>query len=95
MFYQNLSHTFDKIVVKHITTRNALKANLEPKGQGHSRNQKTMTLETKNMLPKKIGAEGPLVIDVTLTPTRMSIKMWTQTAVICRPPPYRWDQHKN
>ena len=43
MFYQNLPHTFDKTVKKQIKTKNALKLDLYPKCQGHSRNQKTMT----------------------------------------------------
>ena len=47
-----------------------LKLESEPKGQGHSRNQKKMTLGTKNMpLEKRICAEVPLVICMMLTLT--------------------------
>ena len=48
---QNSLHTFDKIVEKQIT-KNALKLDLEPKCQGNSRNQKTMTWGTKHATPK-------------------------------------------
>ena len=43
MFDQNPSHTFDIIVEKQITKKTLSKLDLEPKCQGHSRNQKTMT----------------------------------------------------
>ena len=42
-FDQNPLHTFNNIVGKPLTRKNTLKLHLEPKGQGHSRNQKTMT----------------------------------------------------
>ena len=45
MFDQNPPHTFDKIVKKLVTTKNALKC------KGHSRNQKLVTWVTKNMPP--------------------------------------------
>ena len=54
MFDQNLPHTFDKIVKNLITTKTLSKLDLDPKCQGHSRNQKLMTWGTKNMPPKKI-----------------------------------------
>ena len=37
MFHQNPTHTFDKIVEEHITTKMLSKLDLEPKDQGHSR----------------------------------------------------------
>ena len=43
MFDQNPPHTFDKIVKKLITTKTLSKLDLDPKCQGHSRNQKLMT----------------------------------------------------
>ena len=53
MFDQNPPHTFDKIVKKQITIKNALKLDLYPKCKGHSRNQKTMTWGAKNKTPQK------------------------------------------
>ena len=53
MFDQKPPHTFDKIVKKQITTKMLSNLDLEPKCQGHSRNQKIMTWETKNMGPPK------------------------------------------
>ena len=56
MFDQNPPHTFDKIVKK---LQKALsKLDLDPKCQGHSRNQKLMTWGTKNMPPKKKFEQG-------------------------------------
>ena len=52
MFDQNHPHTFDKIVKKLITTKTLSKLDLDPKCQGHSRNQKLMT-RTKTCHPKK------------------------------------------
>ena len=50
MFDQKPPHTFDKIVKKLITTKKThSKLDLDPKYQGHSRNQKLMTWATKNM----------------------------------------------
>ena len=45
------------------------KFDLDPKCQGHSRNQKLMTWVTKNMPPKQNLCRGPLVIGATPTPT--------------------------
>ena len=47
MFHQNFAHTFDNIVDKQITRKTTSKLDLEPKYQGLSTNQKTLTLETK------------------------------------------------
>ena len=44
MFDQNLPHTMDKIVKKHISTKNVLKLHLEFKGQVQSKDQKTMAI---------------------------------------------------
>ena len=62
---QNPSHTFDEIVEKQITTKMLSKLDLEPKCQGHSRNQKTITWRTKNMPPKNL--------------SRGSLSNWCQT----------------
>ena len=49
MFDQNPPHTFDKIVKKLITTKKKhSKLDLDPKCQGHSRNQKLMTWAKKH-----------------------------------------------
>ena len=54
-FDQNPPHTLDKIVKKNAKLQKTLsKLDLDPKCQGHSRNQKPMTWGTKNMPPKKI-----------------------------------------
>ena len=45
------------------------KLDLEPKCQGHNRNQKLMTWGTKNMPSKKNLRRGALVTGVTPTPT--------------------------
>ena len=45
------------------------KFDLDPKCQGHSRNQKLMTWVTKNMPPKQNLCRGALVIGATPTPT--------------------------
>ena len=58
MFDQNPTHTFDKIVKKLKTTKTLSKLDLDPKCQGHSRNQKPMTWGTKNMPPKKKFEQG-------------------------------------
>ena len=50
-FDQNPPHTFDKIVKKLITIKMHSKLDLDPKCEGHSRNQKLMTWGTKNMPP--------------------------------------------
>ena len=51
---QNQPHAFDKIVEKQITTKTLSKLDTEPKCQGHSRYQKTLTWGTKkNANPNK------------------------------------------
>ena len=77
MFDQNPSHTFDKIVKKLITLS---KLDVDPKCQGHSRNQKVMTWGTHNMPPKKKLSIG-------------SLSNWCNadadnSKTICQPPPY-------
>ena len=53
-FDPNSMYTSDKIVVKHISVKETLlKLGLEPKCQGHSRNQKTMTRGTKKHATQK------------------------------------------
>ena len=42
-----------------------LQFDLESKGQAHSKKQKIMPLERKNMPPQKYLSSGPLVIGVT------------------------------
>ena len=74
MFDQNPPHTFDKIVKKLITTKMLSKLDLDPKCQGHRRNQKLMTCGTKNMPPQKHLSRGDLVIGATPTPTPTAIK---------------------
>ena len=54
IFDQNSPHTFGKIVKKLITTKTLSKFDLDLKCQGHGRNQKLMTWETKTSHPKKI-----------------------------------------
>ena len=49
MFDQNLSHKCDKIVENRLQKKTLSKLDPLHKCQGHSRNQKTMTLGTKNM----------------------------------------------
>ena len=59
MFDQNPPNTFDKIVKKLITTKKMLsKLDLDPKCQGHSRNQKLMAWGTKNMPPPNNFEQG-------------------------------------
>ena len=58
MFDQSPPHTLDKIVKKRKTTKTLSKLDLDPKCQGHSRNQKPMTWGTKNMPPKKNLSRG-------------------------------------
>ena len=86
MFDQNPPHTLDKIVKKLITTKNALKnaLDLDPKYQGHSRNQKLMTWGTKNMPPQKNLSRGCLSnwCDADEDANADSSK------TICRPPSY-------
>ena len=53
MFDHNLPRTFDKIEKKLIITKTLSKLNLDPKCQGHSRNQKLMSWGTKTCHPKK------------------------------------------
>ena len=65
MLEQNSPLTFDKEVEKYMTTLVLSKLDLEPKGQGHRRNQKTMTLGTKNMPPQQIWPWGQLGGGVT------------------------------
>ena len=70
MFDQSPPHTFDKIVKKLITTKMLSKLDLDPKCQGHRRNQKLMTCGTKNIPPQKNLSRGALVIGATTrTPT--------------------------
>ena len=59
MFDQNLPHTFDKIEKKLIITKTLSKLNLDPKCQGHSRNQKLMSWGTKTCHQKKFEQEVP------------------------------------
>ena len=56
MFDQNPPHTSDKIVLKKNALQQKMlsKLDLDPKCQGHSRNQKLMTWGTKNVPHKKI-----------------------------------------
>ena len=92
MFDQNPPHTFDKIVKKLQKTLSKL--DLDPKCQGHSRNQKLMTWGIKTCHPKKNLAGGPLVIGVTPTRTPMptAVKQyddphstcWCQSLKNCR-----------
>ena len=50
-FDQNQMYTSDKIVVKHISVKETLlKLDLEPKGQGHSKQQNNMK-GNKNIPP--------------------------------------------
>ena len=58
MFDQNPPHTFDKIVKKLITTKMLSKLDLDPKCQGHSRNQKPMTWGTKKHATQKKFEQG-------------------------------------
>ena len=58
MFDQNPPHTFDKIVKK--LQKMLSKLDLDPKCQGHSRNQKLMTWGIKNMSPEKNFSRGSL-----------------------------------
>ena len=62
------------------------KLDLDPKCQGHSRNQKLMTWRTKNMPPKKNLSRGCLSnwcnADADADEDADSSK------TICRPPPY-------
>ena len=83
MFDQNPPHTFDEIVKKLITTKTHSKLDLDPKCQGHSRNQKPMTWGTKNMPPKKNLSRGCLsnCCDADTEADADSSK------TICRPPP--------
>ena len=61
MFDQNPPHTLDKILKKTQNYKKTLsKLDLDPKCQGHSRNQKPMTWGTKNMPPKKNLSRGCL-----------------------------------
>ena len=53
MFDQNPPNIFEEILENKITTKMLWKLYLEPKCQGHSRNQKTMIWGTKNMAPQK------------------------------------------
>ena len=73
MFDQNPHHTLDKIVKKLITLS---KLDLDPKCEGHSRNQTLMTWGTKNMPPKKKLSRGALVIGVTPTRTPTAVKQY-------------------
>ena len=84
MFDKNPPHTFDKIVKKLKTTKKLSKLDLDPKCQGHSRNQKLMTWGTKNMPPKKNLSRGCLSnwCDEDADADTDSSK------TICRPPPY-------
>ena len=84
-FDPNPMYTSDKIVVRHISVKEKLlKLDLEPKCQGLTRNQKTMTRETKNMPPQK-------------NLSRRSLSNWcdadeeadaNSSKTICRPQPY-------
>ena len=47
MFNQTPPHTLDKIMAKLVPIKNDFKADLQPKGQGHSKKQKIITQETK------------------------------------------------
>ena len=58
MFDQNPPHTFDNIVKNSIQQKMLSKFDLDPKCQGHSRNQKLMTWGTKNMPPQKKFEQG-------------------------------------
>ena len=78
MFDQNPPHTFDKIVKKLITTKMLSTLDLDPKCQGHSRNQKIMTWGTKTMPPKKTLSRGSLSNQCDVDSNK----------TICRPPTY-------
>ena len=52
MIDQNPKNILDKILEKHIH-KSSQRLTFEPKGQGISKNQKTMTFEQKNRSPKK------------------------------------------
>ena len=74
-------HTFNKIVKNSKQQKTLSKLDLEPKCQGHSRNQKIMTWGTKNLPPQKNLSRG-------------SLSNWCDTdddsdssKTICRPPP--------
>ena len=61
------------------------KLDLDPKCQGHSRNQKLMTWGTKNMPPKENLSRG-------------SLSNWCDadsSKTICRPPPYGGGRHNH
>ena len=53
-FDQNPLCTFDKIREKPILMKTLSQLDLESKGQGHSKNQKTIPQGAINMPPKKI-----------------------------------------
>ena len=55
MYDQNPPHTFDKITSGKTDNNKKMlsKLDLQPKCQGHSRNQKTMTWGTQTCRPKK------------------------------------------
>ena len=82
MFDQNAPHTFDKIVKNLITTKTFSKLDLDPKCQGHSRNQKLLTWGRKNMPPQKNLSRGCLNDWCDADADADSSK------TICRPPPY-------
>ena len=82
MFDQNPPHTFDKIVKNSLQQKMLSKFDLDPKCQGHSRNQKLMTWGTKNMPPKKNLSRGCLS-------NWCDADAHTDSSItVCRPPPY-------
>ena len=64
------------------------KLDLDPKCQGHSRNQKLMTWGTKNMPPKKNLSRGCLSNWCDADADEDADADADSSKTICRPPPY-------
>ena len=76
MFDQNPPCTFDKIWENPFQSKTFSQLDFESKVQGHSKKQKSMPWGTKNMPPKKKLAGVSLVVGVTPTLTRTSVKQY-------------------
>ena len=87
MFDQNPPHTFDKIVKKLITTKKLSKLDLDPKCQGHIRNQKPMIWGNKKHATPKKFEQGCL--------SNWCDADADSSKTICRPPPYGGGRHNN
>ena len=70
-FDQNPPCAFDKIKEKTIIIKMLLQFDLESKGQAHSKKQKIMPLERKNMPPPKNLSRGSLSNWCDTNPMRM------------------------